>query len=223
MRAWWALAPLFVLGCSTAPADGDDDTDTVDTDDTDDTTDTVETDETNETDETDETDGPTDPCRTSPAVLTIGTGEAWDEFTKLTAGQDLEMVNGPQGGWHLTVAVELEHVGEFAIIEVRIVDVESGTVVTSDDPFRFNALLTPVAGPGQPWTCEGRHVNMTAVLDFGNVGAVENEEDPWLRLCGNDVRIEVRVLDPQLTVLGSGSVEVVAQPDPANGPHCVDA
>ncbi len=230
LRAFIVLASLVACGTGPGPDTTDDETDETDvetdtdetssTDDTDDTDETVSTDETDETDETD--DVVVDPCFADPGTLTIGTGELWEEFTPLVSGQVLEMVNGPQGGHHLTIALQAVNVSNLAIIELRITDVASSTVVSADDPFQFNVLLTPLAGPGTTWACSGVHTNMTGVLDFSTLGADTADETPWDLLCGHEVRIDLSVRDPDGMRAVTQSTTVVVQPDPENGPYCVE-
>lgn len=221
-----ALAVGALAGCPEKDDDGGDGTDTSDTEDTEETdaveTDTESTDPPDETDVETDTDVP-DPCLDSPAVITVGTGE--DDFIALTAGQDLEMVHGPQGGWHQTTAVRIENTTQFVRLRVTLTDVASGAVV-SDYP--FNVALTP--DPLGAWTCSGTHVNMLSILDFsavdpdtggpGDSGDTDAQGDEWLALCGKDLDIAITAELPDGEPLGSATVRVKSQPDPSDGPHC---
>ncbi|MCB9683323.1 MAG: hypothetical protein H6733_17795 [Alphaproteobacteria bacterium] len=210
----------FVLsvGCTSTTADKDTDTDTdadtdtVDTDTVD--TDTVDTVDTDETDETDDTDVPTDPCLAQPAVISVGSGET--AFEALTPGQDLEMFNGPQGGWHHWVSVHADNVPEFVILEFWVTDVASGSVVTISDPMRAQVQL--VSDTPGTWNCSGSQAGQTAILDFTLAGATEPTD--WSVLCGVEIELGMRVKTPEGVVLGEDTQRVISQPDPRNGVHC---
>ncbi|MCB9666088.1 MAG: hypothetical protein H6732_18415 [Alphaproteobacteria bacterium] len=190
------------------------DADTVDTDPTGSTDDSeahsgVETDVDSDTD-----DGVVrDPCGEPGApVLEVGTGE--ETFEALTEGQDLAMVHGAQGGWHLPVAVRAAHVPQFVRLTYRVVDLGTGVTITSQDPLALNVALVPeVLGS---WACSGEYPNLFAYLDFSTLGASDTDADPWMSLDGRRVRLEASIASSAGDALASAAVEVVARPDPCD-------
>lgn len=198
------LSVAFVLsGCigsdpGTDPVETDVDTDTVGE------TDLPDTDH-GDSDTEDTEVEPPDPCRLEPAVLEVGTGE--DDFEPLTAGQELVMVHGPQGGWHLTGAVRLTNAPQLVKISYVVTDVESDTVV-SDTQWNV-ALLPTVLGA---WACEGSFVGMTGYLDVSALVDACYDSPPWL-LGGHVLRVDYAVHDATDVLLAEGSQTVTAVPD----------
>lgn len=218
--ARWAL-PLC-LACNTTPDEEDTEVDTTDTVpvDTTDTEDTPVVDTDPDDTEVDTPDpDPVDPCLASPTVIEIGTGET--AYQPLTPGQDLEMVYGPQGGWHLTTAFHASNVLDTVVLRTMVTDVETGIVVSET---QLNALLV---SPAPVWSCVGTHYNHNAVLEITE--AIDGiTGTPAEVLCGRDVEIRTSVSVHPLVdhpaageELGVGTVVVRAQPDPvADGPAC---
>lgn len=217
-HAWIGCLGLAWVACSTGTS-ADDDTDAASETDTVDTESDTQVNGTDETDvvETDETD-PGDPCLASPTVLRVGSGET--ELVPVAPGATVEMVNGPQGGWHVNVSVEVDNTPQLVVLEVTVTDNDSGTVVTDGDPQRFPvALVPPVFGT---WACDGAYPGLQAVLDFTKLGAVAHDPDRWQVLCGHDITVDVAVRTTLDELLAEGSFTAVLQPDPDNGPYCLD-
>ncbi len=227
LRPFIVLASLVACATVLGPEATDDESDVeTDTDEAASNDASDETDETDETVSTDETDAMeetdvdvVDPCFRDPGSLVIGTGGDWDDVSALVSGQVLEMVNGDQGGYHLDLALHAANVSKLAIIELRVVDVASGTAVLADDPFQANVELVPLTGPGTPWVCSGVYT-LRGIFDFGTLGADTDDDTPWDLLCGHEVRIDLSLRDPDGVRPISQSVNVVVQPDPENGPYC---
>lgn len=160
-----------------------------------------------------DTDLPLDPCGVAGLpVLEVGTGE--DAFEALTEGQDLAMVHGAQGGWHLPVALRAVHVPQFVKLTYRVVDVLSGVTVTTSDPLALNVALVPeTLGT---WACRGEYPNLFAYLDFGPLGGTDTDQDPWTLLSGRTVRLEATLAAADGAPLAQDSATVVVRPDPCD-------
>ncbi|HMV69262.1 MAG TPA: hypothetical protein PKA64_20610 [Myxococcota bacterium] len=218
--AAWTTAGLLACGGSSG-TDGDtdkpddtlpaDDSDTIDTNDTppSDDTDAAESDT---PEETDETAPPLDPCLAAPAEITAGTGN--EVFQAVTAGQSVEMVFGPQGGWHIWGGLLARHVTSNAVLDFSITDVGTGIVLHSS---RINIGLRPLAGPA--WACEGTYSGLLGVLSVADLTG-DADIDPPQALCGRPVEMRYTLHHPTGAAMGEGSIRIVAQPDPAHGAHC---
>lgn len=142
-----------------------------------------------------------------PVAFELGTGE--EDFEALTEGQTLAMVHGPQGGWHLTMAVHGANTDQFVSLEYRVVDVQSQTTITAMDPFAVNvALVPPVLGT---WGCEGSYTGLLGILDFTALGGGETA---WEVLACRTVSLQATLYDAGGGALASDAVEVVVMPDP---------
>lgn len=158
---------------------------------------------------------PDDPCYDEVPVVHLGTGG--DGFHPLTPGQDLEMVHGPQGGWHVWIAVRADHVMSQVAQVLDIVDVASGVSVVDAEAVTSLYNLSPLV-PG-PWACEGVHWAGLGLLDVDTFAPGLN---PDTALCGHEVEIRVTLRHPfdDRPLLDDDVVRVILQPDPADGPHC---
>lgn len=221
MRRWCVGAALVSLAACGEPGAETDDTDTPKESDT-----PEETDVDTETPPVDDTDGadtdpmvdtdppvpPGDPCRVSPAQVLAGTGESG--YAPLTPAQDLKMVFGPQGGWHLWGGLLAQNVSSLAVLDFSITDVATSIEVHRS---RINIGLQPLVG--STWACEGTYAGLLGVL-----GTTELTGDPMVNppqaLCGREVELRYELHHPTGDAMGSGSVRVVAQPDDAHGPRC---
>ena len=196
---------------SDEPADSD--TLVVDTDDSD-----VATDVPVDTGDTD-TDLPEDPCLARRARMTVGAGE--DAFEPLVAEQDVTMVKGPQGGWHIVTSFTARNVLRLLAVTYKVTDVATGTILHDVD----QNLLMLTDDP--TWMCNGYALNHQSVLpDELTIDAVTGT--PPEVLCGRlvelDVTIKVHDKFPGTIagdVLVQDSVIVRAQPDPIDGPACL--
>lgn len=117
-------------------------------------------------------------CRCDDGVLEIGTGEL--EYEPLADGADLEMVNGPQGGWHLLTAVHSLNTRDVVTVNAQVFHDETGEDVTSeliyrvqlvdqeeacagDFPNMYLYILHETGDPTPPerWSCEILRIEMT--------------------------------------------------------------
>lgn len=173
-----------------------------------------------------------------PVVL-IGTNDTSkpageSQYAPLMAGQDFEMVHGPQNGWHVELSFKVENVPEEIVYyEIAVRDADDQERLTVEG---LNARVFMVPDPpGSAWDGTGtqwgiRGVFDAAVLDLSDSGD-SGLSMPWVPLCGRAAEIEVLVCEPApagtpVEQGGCGAeyaratLPVVLQPDPADGPHC---
>jgi hypothetical protein len=232
-RMWWVV--LGMVACDPYQEDPEDElpVDTEPVEDTDgagesdlpgETDPVVDTDETEAPDETDLPLPSRDACVTAMPVVAIGTGET--AYAPLTPGQVVEMVHGPQGGWHIWLGVSVEYAPQFVRLEYEVVDVLTGLSLSFDRaPKSLNiALVSPAPGA---WTCQGYYAGVEARLDARGMDEVEpvpeiSPDEPyvWQEVCGRTVRMTAKLYTPAAELLGSDSIEFVVQPDPADGGRC---
>lgn len=217
-----ALAGGLVVACSGSDddKDGDDPQETdggVETDDT-----TPDGDSTDEPEETDETDVASDtdlgdPCLAAGApVVQIGTGA--DDYEPLTAGQRFVMVHGPQGGWHVDLALRVDNMPQRVRVAYQLTDVASGTDFTKEPGADLKQLVAEVPGA---WQCRGSLPGIVGFVDPEPLlGTGPDDDDVWEVLCGDEVEFTVIVSTTNGTELGRDSVVVNVQPDPCDCTWC---
>jgi hypothetical protein len=234
LRAVWVVVGLAACDSfeeGDPPADPVDDTEPVGDTDGGDSDPVVDTDAGDDTDETDvavETDLPlpsADPCVTAMPVVAIGTGES--AYAPLTAGQEVEMVHGAQGGWHVWLALSAQYVPQYVRVEFEVVDVLTGTVLSFDRAAKSLNIALVSPAPGE-WACQGYYAGVEARLDARGMDEVEpvpsitpDEPYVWEEICGRTLRMTASLYTPAAELLGSDTIEFVVQPDPRDGGHCV--
>ena len=129
----------------------------------------------------------------SPAAFEIGTGEIC--FERLTAGQVVPRIAGPQGGFHVWTAVGCGDCGAEAIVEL-------GTRTAKTKAW---LLGVPVKQKVDLGTGEwGQHAGLTAFLP-GDTTLAPDEQLPE----GAHVILALRVLDAKGNELHAAETEVV--------------
>jgi hypothetical protein len=168
-----------------------------------------------------------DACLAGGPVLRIGRG--YLAYEPVEPGSELLMVHGPQGGWHVEIAFQAENVPQVVTLEWRATVIETGVDVTAngddqafDAPIDERVMLVPT--PTGPWACTGEWPGERNVFDFRQLADVP-ATDPWRALCGVPIRIEAAIREPGAgatlgDVLATTALDVVLQPDPADGPPC---
>lgn len=140
-------------------------------------------------------------------MVQVGTGER--DFQPLEVGEDVTMVHGPQGGWHMLGSARLTGLGEVVRIHFTITDLESGVVV-SDNNYRV-ALLMEEDG------VSGYYPGMYGYLDVADLAQGEADTPPEL-LSGHRVvmrmEVEGEADEGQAPPTGAGEIEITAAPDP---------
>ncbi|MCK6526274.1 hypothetical protein L6R50_01500 [Myxococcota bacterium] len=67
-------------------------------------------------------------CENPDPQIAGGTGE--QAFVPVADGDAIEIIRGPQGGWHIVGSVRVANLSEFVTIDFTLTDVESGTEVS---------------------------------------------------------------------------------------------
>lgn len=81
---------------------------------------------------------------TGPAELIVGTGEY--TFEAVADGQDVDIVAGPQGGYHVWVAFLAKNFRKSCVVETQLTLVETSEVL--GNPFFFEVDLFPAEEEG---------------------------------------------------------------------------
>ena len=92
-------------------------------------------------------------CFVDPPQLEIGEGES--SFLPLSQGDNVVIVHGPQGGWHITGAVRATGIGQIARIRFSVEHLNSGVFVTDYD---YNVAMV------MEDDCTGSFINMTGFI-----------------------------------------------------------
>ena len=126
---------------------------------------------------------PGDPCLPGDDPwLMVGEGEA--AFSEFQPGDPVELVHGPQGGYHVTLAIRAGYLDNSAPWIVRLAAVVEGEVLAESVPYA-NAFCNPSAAALDAW-------NLLLIFDEG----LEPED-----LHGRLAVIEASVTDPQVVVV----------------------
>lgn len=67
-------------------------------------------------------------CDDPEPQIAAGTGE--QAFVPVSNGEEIEIIRGPQGGWHIVGSVRVANLSEFVTIDFTLTDVETGTEVS---------------------------------------------------------------------------------------------
>jgi hypothetical protein len=111
------------------------------------------------TDTDTDTDGTTASCTDDPLTLELGTGEL--VFEALVEGGDVQMVHGPQGGWHVDVAGLVGGSSqEVSILPSLVIPGQGDLQVAGDQQPEFVALASY-----DDATCAGEYFGVRAFLD----------------------------------------------------------
>ncbi len=95
-------------------------------------------------------------CLVGDPALHLGTGE--DRYRSLDEADDLEVVFGPQGGYHAVYAIRPSGVEARVAVRVRVEDLDSGRRLTDE-----TVSITLSDGPGR---CALEAWNLYAHLDI---------------------------------------------------------
>jgi hypothetical protein len=214
------LAVLVLVALAGCPAPSDDDpTDTPATDAP--GTDSPDSDTDDGRPDTDG--GPGDACvpepaRVDDACLTTGTptitpGIGERAYEPIEAGAHLAMVNGPQGGWHVTASAFAENLPQRSTVRFVLIHDATGTVISDSTS---NLAFRPTEGE---WACEGSVYNVQAVIDPGLVPSASPGARIWTSLCGVPLTLRVEV-SKEGACLAEGERSFIVQPDPCNCAAC---
>ncbi len=144
-------------------------------------------------------------CEAAEPSAVIGTGEyAWEP---LSPGDEVTMVHGPQGGWHILGSVRIDGMYENVEIHYTITDVPSGHVVSDNEYF---VQQVPLGG------CEGEVIGRYGYLNHYDELVNGKADTPWELLACHEVTLAMSIHDGTWKKSVEASIDVVAVPDPAD-------
>jgi hypothetical protein len=192
-RARWLV---LLAGCGHAPATSDA------SEDSDAETDT-ETDADTDSDTDADSSQPVDTAPDCAPAVEIGAGDiAW---VPLAARDEVVMVHGPQGGWHILWSARVAGLQPTLQLRGVIADVASGVVVSD---VTYNVASTPLD------VCTGESVGQYGYLDVSGLADGSLDTPPEL-LGGHTMALRVEASD-FLGGTAAAELEVVATPDPTD-------
>jgi hypothetical protein len=128
------------------------------------------------------------------------------------SGAPLELVHGPQGGWHVEVAGEAIGLGAQVSVAPVVTDVSSGQILAGDQP-PVEVVVDRFDG------CSGRFEGVRAYVDD------VVPEGPYIDfvcgLAGRWLRLDVDVTDLLGEAIAAVSVEGIAARDPVDEAFCL--
>jgi hypothetical protein len=146
---------------------------------------------------------PGDPCFVHPPQLLVGTGAyAWEPIEG-----PLQMVRGPQGGWHLLGSVLVRGTDPVVTLTFTVELVEEGATV-ADNVYTVQLIED---GP-----CSGSFYGLYAYLDVSEVAQGELDTPPEV-LANRAVRIHMTATDEAGRFAEHEQI-VVVQRDPIDLP-----
>jgi hypothetical protein len=144
-------------------------------------------------------------CETADPTAVIGTGEY--EWESLSPGDEITMVHGPQGGWHILGSVRIDAMYENVEIHYTITDVPSGHVVSDNNYF---VQQVPLDG------CEGEVIGRYGYLNDYDELVSGKADTPWEILACHEVTLAMSIADRTWKKLVEASIDVIAVPDPVD-------
>lgn len=143
-----------------------------------------------------------DPCALETPAVSIGDGEY--TWAGLSAGQEVVMVHGPQGGWHVLASIWTENLGALVTIDYVITATDFEGYVIADDTYRV-AMVTDDA-------CGGFYPGIYGYLEVGDLADGELDTPPEV-LSYSNLQLSLTVTDTNERV-ASNVIDVIALPDP---------
>ena len=154
-------------------------------------------------DPVDTSDEAVDPCFVDEPTLTIGSGEyKWED---LSEGDEVEMVHGPQGGWHMLGSARIAHTESVVRIRFNIWLKDSGLVISE------NAYTVQMI---RDQDCSGFYPGMYGYINYKEFR--EDEDDTPPTMYGyQTVVMEMNATDLDNRT-ATTTLEVIAVPDPVD-------
>jgi hypothetical protein len=144
-------------------------------------------------------------CACTPPAVTIGTGPL--PFAPMTEGQDVVMVHGPQGGWHVLAGLRASGVQRIVRIHYTLDALVAEPPVRVSDTRSRVMLVTDGA-------CGGDYPDLFGYLDVRALADGERDTPPEL-LDGALLRMTLGVED-ETGRSAEASLDVRAVPDPVD-------
>ena len=110
-----------------------------------------------------------DICTQNAPSLLVGTGER--EFASLETNEEVTMVHGPQGGWHMLGSIRLTNIHPIVEIDFTITDIDSGVLVSSNY-YRVGLLMED--------DCQGYYPGMYGYMNVQELEYEEQDTPPEL-------------------------------------------
>ncbi len=141
-------------------------------------------------------------CDCEAPSLDIGDGN--ELFVPLNPGQEVVLVHGPQGGWHVLASAVVHNTDTIVRLDYTIDVLPDLTRVSTS---LLNVMLAN-------WSdCQGSYWNLLGILDVSAL-AVGEADTPEV-LVGRELRLTLSATDGEGRVAAS-SVDVVAAADPSD-------
>ena len=122
-------------------------------------------------------------CGERNTHVTIGSGEF--EWEDLTANDEVVMVHGPQGGWHMLGSIRLSGSEQIVEIDYTIRDIASNVIV-SDNHYRVALVMD-----GE---CQGYYPGMYGYLNVTDLAVGDLDTPPEL-LAQNTLEMVMKAND----------------------------
>lgn len=218
-RAVGACLALFACAPPSAPGPQDTD-DAVPPADTD--TDAAPVEDTDADTDVDADSDAAPSCVGPPVVFVLASTHPAVGTVDVVEGVVVSMERGGQAvpTWHLPLSARVEHVEQANRVLLRMVDVETGQVVSAEDPARVNTFAVADEGIGFQWACRGTMPDLRVIVDPYVLVPEAAPHDAWQAFCARRTRLEVELQDAEGSVLAQRSLEVVLQPDPVEHAPC---
>lgn len=151
-------------------------------------------------------------CACLEARLEAGSNEFTDNWNPISDGDEVVVVYGPQGGWHIWGSAKAYNTRNVVQIDIEIYDIPSGQLIADNG---YHVALV------QEDTCTGSYPGMFAFVDVdGLIDTDAGLDTPPELICYHPLRIEMSATDSGGRVLKQ-VVEVIGVPDPVNVDDCV--
>ncbi len=155
---------------------------------------------------------PEGPCEEGPVTVTAGVGEV--QLQLLTGGETVQMVHGPQGGWHVDTAALIGGSGEVVQIIPAINLTESGLSIAGIEQVPQTVALAAY----DDTVCEGNIIKIRALID--DVDHPVPYSNYICSLDGKEVELTQTVTDVVTGNIGTGTARFILRIDPADSELC---
>ena len=134
--------------------------------------------------------------------MELGDGEP--EWTPLSAGDEVTMVHGPQGGWHVLGSLKTYSIAQVVTVHFTAIALDQGGLTVADDEYRVAMIMDDE-------TCSGNYHGMYGYLDVSELAEGDADTPPEL-LAGQQLRLAMAVEDSDGREV-SAEIDVIAALD----------